>query len=193
MKAVASVLLSAGTLSTTLSATLTSNATTLAATTGTSQIITTTSEVPIAPIAIIPTLSIASSKRPKMSDTSSADSGAATQGAMAVDSGRDKAVSVGATIGGIIGLFGLIALILMGVRYYMRWKRGNNRKTIMMRQSWYPAGYDGPDHMLPDSNEVSALFYAEIKADEVEGPRSIPFLILLDEWQKRNRRRNSWW
>ena len=192
MKAVASVLLSAGTLSTTLSATLTSNATSLAATTGTSQIITTTSEVPIAPIAIIPTLSISSSKRPKMSDTSSADSGAATQGAMAVDSGRDKAVSVGATIGGIIGLFGLIALILMGVRYYIRWKRGNNRKTIVMRQSWYPAGYDGPDHMLPESNEVSALSYAKIKADEAEGSRSIPFLILLDEWQERDRRRNSW-
>jgi len=92
-----------------------------------------------------------------MSDTSSAGSGAATQGAMAVDTGRDKAVSVGATIGGIIGLFGLIALILMGIRYYMRWKRGNNRKTILMRQSWYPAGYDGPDHMLPDPTEVSAL------------------------------------
>jgi len=158
MKAVASVLASKGTLSTTLSATLTSNASTLAPTTGTSQSITTTSEVPIVPIAITPTSSLwSASKRPLMSDTSSAGSGAATQGAMAVDTGRDKAVSVGATIGGIIGLFGLIALILMGVRYYMRWKRGNNRKTILMRQSWYPAGYDGPDHMLPDFNEVSPL------------------------------------
>jgi hypothetical protein len=128
-----------------------------------------------------------------MSDTSSADSGAATQGAMAVDSGRDKAVSVGATIGGIIGLFGLIALILMGVRYYMRWKRGNNRKTILMRQSWYPAGYDGPDHMVPDSNEVSPRLHAKIQADDVERSGSIPFLILLDEWEKCNRRRNRCW
>jgi hypothetical protein len=185
MKAVASVLLSEGTISTTLSATLSSNATTLAATTSaSSQTITTTSEVPIAPIAIITTSSLASgSKRPIKSDTSSADSGAATQGAMAVDSGRDKAVSVGATIGGIIGLFGLIALILMGVRYYMRWKRGNNRKTILMRQSWYPAGYDGPDHMVPDSNEVILIILVNgMSADETEESRSIPFLILFDEW-----------
>lgn len=153
MKAVASVLSSEGTLSTTLSATLSSIATALATPTSPTSQITTTSDVPIAPIAIIPTSS-SSGRKIMTSDTSSADSGAATAGAMAVDNGRDKAVSVGATIGGIIGLFGLIALILMGVRFYMRWKRGNKRKTVLMRQSWYPAGYDGPDHMVPDSNEV---------------------------------------
>jgi hypothetical protein len=167
MKAEASVLSSEGTtLSTIVSATLSSNGTTLAATTSaTSEVgITTTSDVAIAPIAILPTpssSSSSSSRRPMTSDSSSADVGAATQGAMAVDTGRDKAVSVGATIGGIIGLFGLIALILMGMRYYMRWKRGNQRKTILMRQSWYPPGYDGPDHMLPDSNEVSPVHQCE--------------------------------
>ena len=127
-----------------------------------------------------------------MSDTSSAGSGAATQGAMAVDTGRDKAVSVGATIGGIIGLFGLIALILMGVRYYIRWKRGNSRKTILMRQSWYPAGYDGPDHTLPDSNEVGPLCNAKRKTNGVERSRSIPILVFLDERQERNCRRRRW-
>lgn len=158
MKAVASVLSSEGTLSTTLSATLSSNGTSLAATTSaTETAVTTTSDVPIAPIIVIPTSSAHSSKKPLTSDTYSADSGAATAGAMAVDNGRDKAVSVGATIGGIIGLFGLIALILMGVRYYMRWKRGNKRKTVLMRQSWYPAGYDGPDHMVREPNEVSPI------------------------------------
>jgi hypothetical protein len=62
---------------------------------GTSQTITTTLEVPITPIAIVPTSPSAASERPMMSDTSSADSGAATPGAMAVDFGRDKGASVG--------------------------------------------------------------------------------------------------
>jgi hypothetical protein len=70
------------------------------------------------------------------------------------DNGRDKGVSVGATIGGIVGLIGVIALLLMGMRWYMRWKRGNKRKTIKMRQSWYPPGYDGPDHFVPTPIEV---------------------------------------
>jgi hypothetical protein len=89
--------------------------------------------------------------------TLSADTDAATQGALAVDNGKDKAVSVGATIGGIIGLFGLIALILMGIRYYMRWKRGNKRQTLKMRQSWYPPGYDGPDHIAAPTSEVRCI------------------------------------
>jgi hypothetical protein len=163
MKAVASVLSAEGTtLSSIISATLAPKATAMTATTSSSEVaITTTSDVPVAPIvAMTPSSSssISSSHTTTSPDTSTADFGAATQGAMAVDIGRDKAVSVGATIGGIIGLFGLIALILMRVRFYMRWKRGNTRKTIMMRQSWYPAGYDGPDHMLPDPPEVSHFF-----------------------------------
>jgi hypothetical protein len=71
------------------------------------------------------------------------------------EEGTSKAVSVGATIGGVVGLFAFIALLLMAVRWYMRWKRGNKRKTIKMRQSWYPAGYDGPDHIVPTPIEVS--------------------------------------
>jgi len=178
MKAVASVLSAQGvTSSTILSATLSSNGTTLAATTSpTSVAFTTTSEVPVAPVSITSSPSSSSralgssqsqSQRPMTSHTSSADSGPATQGAMAVNDGRDKAVSVGATIGGIIGLFGLIALILMGIRFYMRWKRGNKRKTALMRQSWYPAGYDGPDHMLPEQNEVRPVFRRRTDTDKI--------------------------
>lgn len=81
-----------------------------------------------------------------------ADSGAATQAAMAKE-GDDKAVSAGAAVGGIVGMLLLIGGILFALRWWMRYKRGNKRKTILMRQSWYPAGYDGPDHIAETSRE----------------------------------------
>lgn len=56
-------------------------------------------------------------------------------------------MSAGAAIGGVIGIFLLIAAVMFVLRWWMRRKRGNARKTILMRQSWYPPGYDGPDHI----------------------------------------------
>lgn len=69
-------------------------------------------------------------------------------------------MSAGAAIGGIIGVFLLLGAAMFVLRWWMRRKRGNARKTILMRQSWYPPGYDGPDHIVdtPPPQEVRSLF-----------------------------------
>lgn len=88
------------------------------------------------------------------STSSPADAGAATQAATAKEN-DNKAVSAGAAIGGVVGLLLVISAILFALRWWMRRKRDNRRKTILMRQSWYPPGFDGPDHIVESSQEVS--------------------------------------